>query len=373
MSSFEFVKAINTKLNNYDYIYPAEGSFAGFTLETRFPKILNDIVRNPKLLEQSKVELISLRDRLDDLRIELLDLPKNESIYWSSFFENHTGKTYREVPFFFLEMYFYRLIIQIISKNQDFIDPFEIIKREDLEKNSSFFNKIVSEYSNLNLNQCLHLSLEGNQADLSQVKDNKGAELVYLINDEAKLINNLPQNGLHIIGDNSGVELFTDLILIKKLAETCEDVTLHLKHLPLLVSDATTDDFEILLDFLDFTGQSDFVSAIRSLLDSKKLKVLSHPFWNAPTFYDQLPFIESPTNLLLSKGDANYRRFFHDKAFSPHLTFDLSSIEFKQVFALRTLKSDIQTSLSQKLIEDLNEKDPTWMHNSKYAVIQKLK
>ena len=362
------------RLSQFEYIYPTKDTFAGFTLETRFPKILKDVLDNPELNPASKTQLTSLLNNLDNQRIEPIELTPEESDFWHPFFKEYTGKRFAKVPFFFLEIYFYRLINQIIASNQDFTDPFEHIKRQDLEKNTAFFKQLASDRSELSIDQCIHLAVEGNQADLSQIAGStKGNPLTYLIDDSHQLIHHIPNTGIHLIADNSGVELFTDLLLILKLSETCEQITMHLKHMPLLVSDATPNDLEILLEHLEAIGLLDFVSETKELLDSNKLKVTSHPFWNAPTFYDELLFIEGETNLLLTKGDANYRRFLHDKAFPPHLSFELDSIGFNKVFTLRTLKSDIQTDLKKEQVVDLHKHDLEWMHNGKYAVIQQLK
>lgn len=362
------------RLTEYDYIYPTKDTFAGFTLETRFPKILNDVLNNSALTTASKQQLSTLRDNLDNQKVEPLNLPSIESIFWTTFFEKYTGKRYQEVPFFFLEIYFYRLINQIIASNQDFADPFGEIKKQDLVNNTSFFRQITSDLSKLSIEECIHLAVEGNQADLSQLAgSSKGNPLTYLIDDTEKLRDLMPETGVNLIADNAGVELFSDLVLIKKLADTCQHITLHLKHLPLLVSDATPIDLDILLTHLDQIGLSDFVLEIRQLQNQNKLTISSHPFWNAPTFYDTLNFMEAPQSLLISKGDANYRRFFHDKQFAPHLSFDLLAVAFEQVFALRTLKSDIQTGLTKDQIEYLQKMDPHWMHNGKHAVIQRLK
>ncbi|WP_258100188.1 damage-control phosphatase ARMT1 family protein [Marinoscillum pacificum] len=362
------------KLSDYPYIDPTKGTFAGFTLETRFPKILKDVLDTPELNPASKTQLTSLLNNLDNQRIEPIELTSEESVFWQPFFEEYSGKRFEEVPFFFLEIYFYRLINQIIASNQDFIDPFGHIKRQDLKKNTAFFKRLASDRFELSVDQYIHLAVEGNQADLSQLAGStKGNPLTYLIDDSNQLIHHIPETGIHLIADNSGVELFTDLLLITKLSETCKQVTLHLKHMPLLVSDATPNDLEILLKHLEVIGLLDFVSEIKQLLDSSKLQVTSHPFWNSPTFYNKLPFIEGETNLLLTKGDANYRRFFHDKAFPPHLSFELETIGFDKVFTLRTLKSDIQTGLKKEQVVDLHKHDPEWMHNGKYAVIQQLK
>ena len=78
-------------------------------------------------------------------------------------------------------------------------------------------------------------------------------------------------------------------------------------------------------------------------------------------------------DVLLSKRDAKYRRFFHDKQFPAHVTVELNSIGFSKVFALRTLKSEIQTGLDPDKVTELDQQDPGWMSGGQYAVIQELK
>ena len=361
-------------LSEFPYIYPEAGTFAGFTLEKRFPKILQDVLNNPHLTEPSNNAIQGLHDELSTVRVRRLQLIPEEEPYWADFFSAYLGKPFVEVPFFFLEIYFYRLINEIIAANQPFTDPFLHIKNQDITSNNPFFHDVIQRLDTLDVSQCLQLSVEGNRSDLSQFEQNKKAKgLEYLIDDSASFTDGLPMDNLHILCDNSGVELFTDLVLAMKLLSSCKTITLHLKELSLLVSDATRQDLAQLLDYLRSIGDDHFVDQVDSKIREEKLKVESDYFWNAPVFYDHLPITNDPKDVLISKGDANYRRFFHDKKFPAHLTVELNSIGFGEVFALRTLKSEIQTGLDPNKVSVLHQQDPDWMSGGQYAVIQKLK
>lgn len=147
-----------------------------------------------------------------------------------------------------------------------------------------------------------------------------------------------------IILDNSGFELFVDLILAGYLLSTglATSIILHPKRLPWFVSDVTPKDFSDLLNSMvdpqafytaaDDTGKTypplsdKEVEDVRFLFDQwsdfhqeGKLIVRPHPFWTTQGCYWRLPHLApelaedlKESELVLLKGDLNYRKLTND-------------------------------------------------------------
>lgn len=174
--------------------------------------------------------------------------------------------------------------------------------------------------------------------------------------------------------DNAGMELFSDLLLVDHLLSTYSlNVTLHIKSAPIFVSDVIEEDITKLLDFLGH-HQDGFVNRIKVYLAEERLLIEAAPFWVSPKHFDEIPEgILQPNSLILSKGDANYRRFFGDRMITPtQPTAELTSYLHQPSFAIRTLKSDIQMNLNQEQFEELEANHPNWMNSGTFAVIQKM-
>ena len=112
-------------------------------------------------------------------------------------------------------------------------------------------------------------------------------------------------------------------------------------------------------------------------MSSEKIILKESDFWNSPKFFTELsPEINrkiDQQDVIISKGDANYRRFFEDRKIpyniSPrHLTNYLPC----PTYCIRTLKSEIQLGLSQNQVNKLKSTQPDWLYNGKNAVIQKI-
>jgi len=89
--------------------------------------------------------------------------------------------------------------------------------------------------------------------------------------------------------------------------------------------------------------------------------------WNLPTdLQEQL----SGADLLISKGDANYRRLLGD------LQWDFT-IPFHQVVdylpvplaALRTLKAELAVGLDLDQVREVYNQDPNWLTDGKWGVV----
>ncbi len=152
---------------------------------------------------------------------------------------------------------------------------------------------------------------------------------------------------------------------------------LYPKKLPLLVSDATMEDVQKLFEFLMNCGISSLNSLNSFLNDCIKkgnIEFVFNSYWNNPHHFTKIPAAlqkRIKTNdLVIAKGDANYRRFFEDRMI-PYNYRGAGIISSNQ-FALRTLKSKIIAGVDLRSADQFRKQDANWMVNGKYAVIQRI-
>jgi hypothetical protein len=237
---------------------------------------------------------------------------------------------------------------------------------------------------------------------------------------------------IDIVLDNAGFELYVDLILAGFLltAGLATNVVLHSKMIPWFVSDVVPADFAALLNALAdpqsfySTPSEDEVYAGKTPqpLSQKEVEELyflfsnwtsfhaegqlilrSHRFWteggsywrlpeSAPQLYEDL----KESELVVFKGDLNYRKLTRDVSYAPHFktfltvqaTWDPTTPFTKaigplgpgsgvNVLALRTCKADVVVGLKPGEDEKLRAMEGgggdsgarKWAWNGKWAVI----
>jgi hypothetical protein len=87
-------------------------------------------------------------------------------------------------------------------------------------------------------------------------------------------------------------------------------------------------------------------------------------------FPDDLRDTLGSSDLILLKGDVNYRRLIDDRHWPP--TSDLATIAAhmpSSFLALRTLKGELLVGLPEGLAEKLASEDPTWLINGERGLI----
>lgn len=372
-------------------------SFAAFTIQKRFPVIIDKII-------EDNAYSISVTNSLQELKYEVQNKnichsikTGNDKDNWNKWIKPHVGQSWFEAPFYFVEAYFYRLILDIVDFNTSGLDPFAAQKQEDVSTNISIITSILMDYrstfdANSSKTQILaklfYTSLWGNKADLSQLTnriDNNAPTDATIIDDLEMVVTffEYPLNCIDIILDNSGVELFTDLLLSEKLVSLglVYKVILHAKAYPTFVSDATLDDIDYLLNVLrdDVSTQAqELLRRINSLKKTGNIIFKSHEFWNSPHhFYDMphdLEYELEKSDLIIFKGDANYRRVFGDREL-PHelVVTDHANFLPSRSLAIRILKSEILVGMKNIHVEEISQKDKDWLVNGKYGIIQLLK
>jgi Damage-control phosphatase ARMT1-like domain len=117
---------------------------------------------------------------------------------------------------------------------------------------------------------------------------------------------------------------------------------------------------------------------LRSALDAARFVLLDHPFWVTGSFFhampDNLKANIAHADLVISKGDANYRRLIGDCHWDPAMPFKVAAGYFPvTLVALRTLKAELIVGLQAGEAERLQAQDPAWLVNGKRGVIQFLR
>ena len=174
---------------------------------------------------------------------------------------------------------------------------------------------------------------------------------------------------MDFILDNVGLELAYDLLLADFLLShgLAKQVCLHAKPFPTYVSDATIPDIQALVAHLAQArepGVRDLGLRLQAYLEDDRLHLQTSLFWTSP-----LPAWEMPaelrqelarSDLLVSKGDANYRRWLGDRHW-PFTTPIQQIIAYRPapLLLMRVMKSEIIAGLQPGQAETLYQADPT--------------
>jgi hypothetical protein len=271
LKSFPPISGTNTK------------SFAHFTIRERLPAMLDKLMMEHQHDAEILQQFNALKSNILHGKIELLPNDGPDLADWSAYLESYLGMTWFEAPFDLVEAYFYRMILDIVHYFEHFIDPFFKQKQDELQSNIDKFDALVleaeqqldqSEHSFLY--KLLRISLWGNKADLSQIKLNRDAhdDRHTLIDDTQLFLDRIATgiSRIDVVLDNSGMELLTDLLLVKWLLDQqmVENAVLHAKADPAFVSDATSDDVLRLLSFLKEKGAVDSINFVGSTVNLVK-------------------------------------------------------------------------------------------------------
>ena len=283
------------------------------------------------------------------------------------------------------------------------------------------------------------ICLWGNATDLSLLTSLTYDDIQKLQGSEARkesekniLVNDLPaayeflkdaqksgkrDRRVDIILDNAGFELFVDLILAGYLlsAGLATQVVLHPKSIPWFVSDVLPGDFGALLNalanpqaFYSTPSDDDMVSGktpqpISEKEESELLFLFQHwsgfhqegqltirpnRFWTHGGSYWGMPETEprlykdlQGSELVIFKGDLNYRKLTGDVMWNPTTSFRTAIGPLGsdiRILALRTCKADVVVGLPQGADERLRETEGSggdsgcrkWAWSGKWAVVQ---
>lgn len=433
-------------------------SFAYSTVHKRWPLIIEGAIKDVSDTIGAKPEIASSGNIIVEALKGILVSFKNDEVvkpfsgsevalngdlaHYNSSLAQLTRQpvTWLTGPWLYLECYLYQLInVQFIGSSDKFwhtFDIFENLKNSTFKQSELGVLELCKRYQVLHqqlvdsvdadtlkllFHEFIDISLWGNATDLSllagnvtleDIKSVQGAE-VRKKNEENILVNDLDKawsfikaNGssrVDIVLDNSGFELFADLIFALFVLDSnlVKEVHLHCKEIPWFVSDTMPKDFHALLaqlvdsEFYPNIHQNSDDSKAIQFLHSKlvhyhekgQIIIKSDPFWTLDDNYWNLAETGAlyddlrQSSLIIFKGDLNYRKLTGDLQWDKTTPFTTAIQALAKsnlpVLSLRTCKADVVVGLekgvNEKLIEKYkamgNDVGEFWSSSGKWAVI----
>jgi uncharacterized protein with ATP-grasp and redox domains len=331
---------------------------------------------------------------------------------WRRELAPHVGCSWYELPWYFAESFWFLKLLFAFGYYEPagpnrLRDPFEPFKRRELSQPGGGL-EAARELAPLlparggrpsgpAVRELLLASLWGNRMDLSMhglAREYRGQSLrsrppaglraglrrraaphELLIDQSQQVADRLLATGrVDVILDNAGPELVCDLLLAAGLLAggAPRRVVLHAKRSPFYVSDARPADVRATVRALAGDASPE-VRAAGVLLE--RLEVREHWFWNGPRFFQDLPepLHEelAASDLVLIKGDANYRRLVGDRHWPPGTPMEPLTAGFPAAFAvLRTMKSEIVVDLAAEQVQRLDCEDREWRTNGRRGLVR---
>lgn len=386
-------------------------SFAHYTVIHRFSDLTRRVMADNDFSPAQTERFVRLLDEFSSGRVRpLKDSAAPDAAAWREYLAPYLGQTWLEIPWFLAEVYFYRRILEASGYFEPGpawgIDPCRRQKEQSLASSRPLLKQLcrtislwLEQVPNVNekaLAELLAIDLWGNRVDLSMwpidgqngepdqtdfhqdqahlLVDHTGAVIDHLLKGQ-----NRPARVDFII-DNAGFELVCDLALVDFLltGQLVSTVTLNLKAHPTYISDAMIADVEETLRFL-VTQTDPAVKALAGRLSGRlkdgRLILKEDYFWNSPLVFWQMPEALraqlAQAHLVISKGDANYRRFLGDLHWDYATPFhEVVSYFPAPLVLLRTLKSEIAAGLEAGRVAELNARQPDWIISGEYGVVQ---
>ena len=316
---------------------------------------------------------------------------------WNSHVARFVGLSWLDAPWFFVELYFYRRMLDAVDYWETGADPYRRQKRLGLDQaiaparttissvDAAYARGVSTDYL---LIQLTDAALWGNQVDLSlwPAEDGGTPELDshddrLLLDDRPGAIRSLRDRRppiVDIVLDNAGAELVADLLVADLLlrSDLASQVRLHAKAYPIFVSDAMPADVTETIRHLAADTNPHLRSAgerLRGEASADRLIVTAEPFWVSPLEWRDRPgSIEdslAESGLVIVKGDANYRRLIGDRHWEFTTPFpDAVGGTPAPLLALRTLKSEVAAGLAAADVARAEEADENWLVNGRWAV-----
>jgi uncharacterized protein with ATP-grasp and redox domains len=386
------------------------GSFAHDTVVRRLPNIVRRTITENEFPGSVVQDLQKLIDEIPDQPVRPLEDPgAPDEEEWHYQIRPYLGLNWLDVPWFFAEFYLYRRVLEATryfrSNESGYLkDPYLMQKQMGLESAKAALQALAAKVNHWVerqartpevLHDVLQIGLWGNRADMSlwPVSEGEETRLNHEGGDKEKIIiddshvveehlGSLDVGAARIdmLLDNAGFELVTDLCLVDYLLSSnlAQRIVLHPKAYPVFVSDAMTKDVEDALLFMERQSSPEVdveCKRLRALFEEGRLTFREDRFWTLPKPLWEMPeglrSDLSVSDLVISKGDAHYRRLLGDRHWLPSTPFaDIMSYFPSPILALRVGKSEVVCGLEPERIERLTEEDPAWRTNGQWGWIQ---
>ncbi len=397
------------------------GSFAETTLSVRLPEIARRAANENGWAPGIAKRLHALADEMPHGRLTSIDDPgAPDASLWPDYMARWLSleKNWLDVAWFPVEIYFFRRILQATGYYQlgagSGVDPYHVQKRHGMDGTAQTLAPWCIEIERWFASpdrdrvpaaelfiRMLPAAVWGNQADQSVFPagaeqpgrpDKASLTANLLVNDARPAVDALVTRGrdhpprVDFVLDNCGMELAYDLLLADYLllSGLAGRVIFHAKMYPTYVSDVTPQDVTELLDYI---GQGEGVptdvrAALQRLsrrlmaaLADGRLQIQTHPFWVSPGAGWEMPadlWADLHTaDLIINKGDANYRRSIGDRRWPETTDFgEILAYRPAPWLAVRVLKADVVVGLKPGQAERIASQDPAWMTSGRWALIQ---
>jgi hypothetical protein len=396
-------------------------SFAFRTLSNRLPGIARRVLHSRDWHDQASTRLQALVDEMPYGRLRFLEDPQAPDVTtWEMDLIPYLGLTWLEAPWYVSETYFFRRLLEATGYYQAgpgfHLDPYLPEKCQEFEaiyaQSSSLCQHLDGSVLPLNslqldnpqavaqirwrLISLLRQNIWGNQADRSMwpagsrvegpslrtdgrsndhlLVDHSNRIAVFLTHQPA------PLHRIDLILDNGGIELAYDLVMTDILlsGSFTRGIRLHAKPHPTYVSDVHIPDIYTTIDHLEQAQEAclrDLAGRLRSYLADGRIQLRTDYYWTSlRTGWDMPAELRqelAEASLVVSKGDANYRRWLGDRGW-PHTTpIDQILAYFPSpLLILRVLKANLIAGLESGLSERMYSQDPEWLHNGDWGIIQ---
>jgi uncharacterized protein with ATP-grasp and redox domains len=374
------------------------GSFAHHVICERHPAIIKDLQVTYPYPRQQQAQLDELEH--ETLHGSITRLPDGAPgrEYWETSGDGFYDRRWTDVPFLWAESYFYRRVLQAVQYFEPGpwhrLDPFRAKKTSELhdQRVTMLLEQLDATGPIAGADAFavfLHGAVWGNKADLGFEMGLQAAGLTashgpapqLLVDDTSAAWTYLTEQGprsIIVIADNAGPELICDLLLIDfLLRDPDRTVEIHLKPDPYYVSDATPADLLDALHLLANAGPAPrrVVARLADHMHSEALRLDTDAFYCKPERLANAPKDlherYAAADLVIAKGDLNYRRLVGDAHHDPTTPFaDACSGFPTRLLALRALKSDVIVGLDAHTLTAQDATNSRWRTNGSRAVIQ---
>lgn len=294
----------------------------------------------------------------------------------------YTGRHWADMPFLTVELYFYaRILLAFGYTATTPVDPFRPLKDTvSLQAIESLTPMTGYCDPDCDITGLLRWSMTGNTADLSQQVIADTSQISLLV-DESNAAERLLTSGMHRIDfvfDNAGIDVLADLLLIRRISKYCSRIIAHVRPYPMFISDVTMTDLEYLIAELMTSSipmSRQLGEDITQLLHQNRLILRTSPALGLPVCFCEDKTLTRETfentELVIFKGDLNYRYFAGDRRWShtteKHFFFERFN---RPAICLRTLKSEVLVGLPADVATRTLHLQPDWLTSGCYGIIQ---